>query len=170
MASVHIAAYVDMRYMFNISAGVGRGRANQRLDVMLIQYLLSLARNTTVHPGGSSTRRIVPPELANDLFKLDGICGPKTLRYIEFYQQFRNSHNQHSAGNDYDIKVVVKADGAIDPWAYPAEFNFVHRNNELLNRTSTLVTLCYDATQSHEFQMGSFESMPAELRRVLMAH
>lgn len=169
MPSVHIANLVDMDYMFNIGAGVGKGRANQRLDVMLIQYLLLNARNTRIEPGGSSDSRIVPPELANELFRADGICGPKTLRYIEHYQAFRNANKQHSGANAFDIKVKVATDGAIDPWRYPATLNFAVGGG-VLNNSSTLVALCYDAARSWEFQQMHFSDMPRELRRILLAH
>lgn len=170
MPSVHIANLVDMSYMFNIGAGVGKDRANHRLDVMLIQYLLSHARNTKTIPGGSSEKRILPPELANEPFKVDGICGPKTLRYIAYYQEFRNANKQHSSRNEFDIKIKVATDGAIDPWRYPATLNFVHAGNALLTNSSTLVALCYDAARSMEFTSMNFGSMPAELKRVLLAH
>ncbi|RYF43433.1 MAG: hypothetical protein EOO25_03225 [Comamonadaceae bacterium] len=170
MPSVHIANLVDMAYMFNIGSGVGKGRANQRLDVMLVQYLLLHARNAEVHQGGSSDSRIVPPELSKELFKTDGICGPKTLRFIEYYQGFRNANKQHSGGNQFDINVKVATDGAIDPWRYPATLNFVHSAAKVLNNSSTLIALCYDAAKSLEFTQMGFSGMPPELRRILLAH
>ncbi len=171
MPSVHIANYVDMTYMFNINAGVGKGRANQRLDVMLIQYLLAHARNSEVFAGGGSDSRIIPPELAKEPFKADGICGPKTLRYIAHYQAFRNANNQYSMGNEFDIKSRVATDGAIDPWRYPSKLNFKHAaSTEVLNNSSTLVALCYDSARSFEFTQYSFNDMPQDLKRLLLAH
>ncbi len=170
MPSVHIANLVDMDYMFNIGAGVGKGRANQRLDVMLVQYLLIHARNAEAHQGGSSDSRIVPPELAKEPFKADGICGPKTLRYIAYYQEFRNGNKQHSGTNNMDIKIKVATDGAIDPWRYPATLNFVHSGASVLTNSSTLIALCYDAAKSLEFKQMGFGGMPPELKRILLAH
>lgn len=45
MASLHIARFVDVNYIFNIGAGVGKGRPNKYLDVLLVQYLLFCATN-----------------------------------------------------------------------------------------------------------------------------
>lgn len=167
MASVHIARFVDMNYLFNISSGVGRGRANSRLDVMLVQYLLNHAEQETARPDGYSRGRIVPPEYKLASLKVDGVCGPKTLRYIEYYQQFRNSHAQRSGGNDMPMKVQIKCDGAVDPWKFPVAMNFRHQNNAVLGATYTLACLSYDAAKSDEFR--SFGQMPAELQRILLA-
>src|SRR5215831_1955562 len=102
-----------MQYAFNISAGVGKNRPNQRLDVMLVQYLLNMATNETVAGPISSLTPIRPPEQEEDLVP-DGICGTKTMRAIAFYQQFRNSNATFSDDNQMGIAVQVKEDGAID--------------------------------------------------------
>ena len=81
MASVHIANYVDMTYMFNIGAGVGRKRPNRRMDVMLIQYLLNMATNVSVQGPVTSMNPIRPPDHREDL-KTDGICGEKRRRSL----------------------------------------------------------------------------------------
>lgn len=167
MPSVHIARFVDMDYMFNIGAGVGKGRPNARLDVMLVQYLLCHAEQESITPDGYSRGRIVPPEYKGQRLKVDGFCGPKTLRYIEYYQQFRNSHAQRSGGNEMPMRVQIKCDGAIDPWKFPVAMNFRHQNNEVLGSTYTLACLSYDAAKSDEFR--TFTEMPAELQRVLLA-
>jgi hypothetical protein len=170
MASVHIARWVDMNFMFNISAGVGKSRPNRRLDVMLVQYLLRLAQNVAKTASGSTTSPIVPPDLAGELFKADGICGPKTLRYIEYYQQFRNSHNQRSDKNNLDVKFKVATDGAIDPWVYPAHVGMSFGGaSQPVDSTRTLIALCYDAAKHPEAIAETYTEMPQELRKLLMA-
>jgi len=168
MASVHIANYVDMAYMFNITSGVGRGRANQRLDVMLIQYLLSQAMNEQASGSTTTWNHILPPDLVGGLNQ-DGICGDKTQRAIDFYQAFRNGHSTRSDANRMDIQFKVAQDGAIDPWRFPVAMNFGFTTSQL-SRTDTLVTLCYDAAKSRDFVSMNFSQMHPDLRRLLCAH
>lgn len=66
--------------------------------------------------------------------------------------------------------MVVKADGAIDPWKYPVSLNFAFGINRPIASRLTLIALCYDAAKSIEYQNGRFDSMPEELRRKLCAH
>lgn len=169
MASVHIARWVDMQFMFNISAGVGRGRPNHSLDVRLIQYLLNHATNED--RDGKVLRRQWPPGFHDDL-KQDGICGPKTQTFIDFYQNYRNTHTTRSDGNDLPINFKVAQDGAIDPWKFPAQLNFGNARNKSsgLTRTDTLVALCYDAAKSLDVGQGRFLDMHPELLKVLCAH
>jgi len=169
MASVHIARFVDMDYMFNISAGVGRGRPNQRLDVMLIQYLMNMAMNESVEGAVTSDAPIRPPDHP-DALKTDGICGKDTQKFIDHYQTFRNANASFSGGNKLPIQFAVKADGAIDPWRYPIVLNFGLAGGSALGPSYTLVTLCYDAAKNSEISQGSFRTMPPELQRVLLAH
>jgi len=169
VASVHIARFADMQYAFNISAGVGKNRPNQRLDVMLVQYLLNLATNESVVGPISSLTPIRPPEQEEDLVP-DGICGTKTMRAIAFYQQFRNRNATFSDDNQMGIAVQVKEDGAIDPWRFPADFNFVNSFGKPLGPTFTLIALSYDAAKNSDVKQGFFSQMPKELARILRAH
>ena len=60
--------------------------------------------------------------------------------------------------------------GAIDPWKYPAQLNFRYaKTGNALNRTDTLVALCYDASKSRDFS-NNFSEMHPTLQRVLCAH
>jgi len=165
MASVHIPRHVDIDFMFNISTGVGRGRANNRLDVMLIQYLLNQATDETVAAPITTKKFIRPPELSDPL-KQDGICGEKTQRFIDFYQQFRNSHEDFSDANRMAFKFTVKADGAIDPWQFPIPMNVYYG---VLTRSDTLVALNYDAAKSQEVSTQVFSTMHPDLQRILCA-
>ncbi len=165
MASVHIPRHVDIDFMFNISAGVGRGRANSRLDVMLIQYLLNQATDESVSPPVTTKRFIRPPEL-NEPLKQDGMCGEKTQRFIEFYQQFRNTHEDFSDANRRAFQFTVKADGAIDPWRFPIPMNVLAN---VLTRTDTLIALNYDAAKSDDVSSGRFSQMHPDLQRLLCA-
>jgi hypothetical protein len=169
MASVHIARFVDMDFMFNINAGVGRGRPNHRLDVMLVQYLLNMATNESVAGPVKTDAPIRPPDHPQPL-KTDGICGTNTQKFIDHYQTFRNGNPNFSQGNKLPINFQLKADGAIDPWKYPVALNFALASGAPLGPTYTLVALCYDAAKSHEISHGAFTTMPPELQRVLLAH
>jgi hypothetical protein len=169
MASVHIARFVDMDYMFNIAAGVGRGRPNQRLDVMLVQYLLNLAMNESVSGNVTTDSPIRPADHPGPL-NMDGICGRETQSFIDHYQAFRNTTRSFSGGNKLAIQFAVKADGAIDPWRYPAEVNFALASGQPGGRSYTMVTLCYDAAKNSEVAQGFFTTMPPDLRRILLAH
>ena len=111
---------------------------------------------------GSSIR---PPEF-NEPLKQDGICGPKTQRWIEFYQEFRNTHADFSNVNKRAFQFTVKADGAIDPWHFPIPVNvFV----TTLTRTDTLVALNYDAAKSNDVSAEFFKDMHPDLKRILCA-
>ncbi len=165
MASVHIPRHVDIDFMFNIGGGVGQGRANSRLDVMLIQYLLNQATDEAVSPGFTVSSNIRPPEF-NEPLKQDGFCGPKTQRCIEFYQQFRNTHKDFSDRNQQAFQFTVKADGAIDPWHFPIPVNVLAT---VLTRTDTLVALNYDAAKSNDMSSGQFSQMHPDLQRSLCA-
>lgn len=170
MASVHIANFVDMTFMFNINAGVGKNRPNQRLDVMLVQWLLRSAQNQVVRGPVTTNSPIQPPKYAASVIGIDGICGQETLDYIAHYQKFRNSNRQHSGGNNMEINVKVATDGAIDPWRYPAVLRSMRSSSDssLLSASSTLVALCYDAAK--DTSMHRFDAMPSELQKILLAH
>ena len=170
MASVHIANFVDMTFMFNINAGVGKNRANHRLDVMLVQWLLRSAQNVVVQGPVTMNSAIYPPKYVRSVIAIDGICGQETLDYIAHYQMFRNSNRQHSGGNKMEINVKVATDGAVDPWRYPAALQSMRSTNDPapLSASSTLVALCYDAAKNASLQR--FEMMPPELQRILLAH
>ena len=63
-------------WFYNVSAAVGLGRANNRVDVKLVQYLLIrlFDRWKGIRPPG-------PP------ISVDGFCGPITARYIGHFQR-----------------------------------------------------------------------------------
>ena len=64
-----------MSEIYTIDSGVGRGRANRRDDVMLVQLLLKKADAISISAG--------LPGLHESNLKVDGICGPTTLKFIE---------------------------------------------------------------------------------------
>ena len=170
MASVHIARWADMEYMFNISAGVGRGRPNHHLDVMLVQYLLNLASDETKSENVTTWTLIRPPDLKNNLV-MDGICGEKTQAFISHYQKHRNQTRQYSDVNQMAIVMKVKEDGAIDPWRHPVNLAFQHADASTpLASSLTMATLCYDAAKHDDMTSGFFRLMPDALRRILCAH
>lgn len=156
--------------MFNISAGVGRGRSNLRLDVMLVQYLLNMAMNEARDGAVTTDIPIRPPDHPDPL-NMDGVCGTNTQKFIDHYQAFRNANRSFSQGNRSQISMQVKPDGAIDPWTFPAQMNIqLGFGAPPLDRTHTLIALCYDAAKNSEVSRGSFATMPGDLKRILLTH
>jgi hypothetical protein len=62
-------------------AAVGRGGANRREDVLLVQYFLNAIWGKAKDKAGKVFAGGTPP-------KIDGICGPITIGAIETYQQY----------------------------------------------------------------------------------
>jgi hypothetical protein len=89
-------ATVTMAYC--VSAPVGPGCTNRRDDVLLVQHLLRLAWRTT--PTAAGFR---PPGETEPL-KTDGMFGPKTGKFISFFQEEAVRHG-----------AKVKQDGRVDP-------------------------------------------------------
>jgi hypothetical protein len=95
-------------WLMNIDQGVGQSRANNRDDVLLIQFILEALNK-------SSFRW----KLENEL-KRDGICGPKTISAIKSFQK--------------NILAADRVqDGAVDPIKLPNGtlfmLNFYYSNN-----------------------------------------
>lgn len=67
--------------MFTVGLGVGAGRANNRDDVTLVQYLLNLYFQ---HPNQARVRELGGP--ASRTLVVDGLFGPKTRQAIELFQ------------------------------------------------------------------------------------
>jgi len=77
----------DVPVVFTNDHPVGLGCMNQRDDVLLIQHLL----NTIWHDAGGS-EGFQPPGEDRPLV-LDGVCGPRTEKFIQHFQQeTRNRH------------------------------------------------------------------------------
>ena len=67
--------------MFTVGLGVGAGRANNRDDVTLVQYLLNLYFQ---HPNQARVRELGGPDSRR--LAVDGLFGPKTRKAIELFQ------------------------------------------------------------------------------------
>ena len=72
----------DLGNMFTVDMGVGPGRANNRDDVTVVQYLLNLWLQ---HPETARVRQLAGPAASRRLV-VDGIIGPKTNACIELFQ------------------------------------------------------------------------------------
>jgi len=72
----------DLGNMFTVDMGVGPGRANNRDDVLVVQYLLNLWLQ---HPESARVRALAGPQASRRL-AVDGIIGPKTKACIELFQ------------------------------------------------------------------------------------
>ena len=81
----------------NVDFRVGRGGENKQDDVMLIQTLFKYISSDTNH-SKKHLGTIVPP-------KVDGICGPKTLKAISEFQKIHASR-------------LIRVDGVIHPASY----------------------------------------------------
>jgi hypothetical protein len=78
---IHAASHV-CRVAFLVDAAVGRGGANRRDDVLLIQFMLNNMWGR-LNPGTHKTFGALgtsPPVV-------DGLCGPKTIGAIEAFQK-----------------------------------------------------------------------------------
>ena len=166
MIGLYLSGNSEYPLVLNIKSGIGRNRPNSRHDVMVVQYLLRGAVQNEVQrlPNRivSEQTSIVPPELKNEILAVDGICGPKTIRYIEYYQQFRNSHRADNAVSP-SFEVRIKSDGAVDPWRFPCHINKSFSYGEQgIPASSTLQCLCFDA----QAYLGKEDiyNLPNELR------
>lgn len=88
--------------MLNLTLGVGKGRANNRDDVALIQFML----NKWLQPPHMSTLRSRAGANGRAL-SVDGLIGPKTNYQIRLFQI-------HKSGNGNGVNLIL--DGAIDPF------------------------------------------------------
>lgn len=82
-------------HIWNVSRAVGKNSPNDRLDVLLVQYLLMKVYEDVQHDG-----RIRP----KGNLTLDGVCGPITKNWI---LKFQLDINQ-------DVPGLVSTDGRID--------------------------------------------------------
>jgi hypothetical protein len=73
--------------ILNVDHSVGRFGRNRMVDVQLVQFLLNRLIDTITHVGPISD----PPLPAPEALKTDGICGPKTIAAILWYQKSNNS-------------------------------------------------------------------------------
>jgi hypothetical protein len=86
---------------FTVDRAVGRNAPNDRLDVLLVQFLLFLATKveigatlTTVPRGLRVATRVAAAEFATPTrprpqgsIVIDGICGGQTISFIEYFQE-----------------------------------------------------------------------------------
>jgi hypothetical protein len=94
----------NMKPMFSVDRAVGRNAPNDRLDVLLVQFLLFISANTDWWnifggpPQPRVTRRVATPVFRaappsgthpkpeGDII-IDGICGDQTIGFIEYFQE-----------------------------------------------------------------------------------
>jgi len=96
---------------FTVDRAVGRNAPNDRLDVLLVQFLLFLATKSELAvPQTLVPQTLVPRGLrvATPLFRattrahpkpegqivIDGICGDQTIGFIEYYQESMQLRNE----------------------------------------------------------------------------
>ena len=88
----------NIRVLYLVDAGVGRGSANRRDDVMLVQFFINALwgkspDKKTVFGGSGAAPAI------------DGVCGPITISAIETFQRW---YWEHPARGDF-------VDARVDP-------------------------------------------------------
>src|ERR1700745_3047121 len=89
------------KILFTVDSPVGRSAPNDRLDVLLVQFLLFLCTKNgmsvpplTVPRGlrvatpvaGVTTGTLTHPKPPGDIV-IDGICGNQTIGFIEYFQE-----------------------------------------------------------------------------------
>ncbi len=80
MPRLFLYDYPPQPLILSVEDSVGRGGANRRLDVMLVQFFLHVtAQNDERSWGWTIDRKITKPEI-------DGICGPITQGWIDRFQ------------------------------------------------------------------------------------
>ncbi len=77
-----VVNYVDDSTFFVVEMGVGPGRANNRDDVALVQYLLNLWFK---HPANAGAR-VAAGVASGAMLTVDGLIGPKTKARIKAFQ------------------------------------------------------------------------------------
>ena len=155
MPSVHLFP-AGGGVVFNIGHGVGKGRSNHTLDVLLVQYLLKhvpLPKNRQLSSLAHGARMAVIAMLnATDV---DGVCGPGTLSSIALYQGLAsgrqltpgvlNTSGATASGVPspmFGTTNGVINDGAVDPWTYPAQIHAVRPgHSDPLGPSLTLLML-----------------------------
>jgi len=85
--------------ILNVDHSVGRFGRNRMLDVQLVQFLLTLLIEIETAKRTGPLSDPVPEPL-----KADGICGPKTIGAILWFQKLRNS--RHYLAEDATVNHV----------------------------------------------------------------
>jgi hypothetical protein len=83
---------------YTVTASVGEGGANNKIDVMLVQLMLRVASD----PSGFG---ILPP--GEQPLAVDGNCGPTTKRHIR--------HFQSEIKRRFNSPIPTTLDGRVDP-------------------------------------------------------
>ncbi len=80
MARVYLVSNPTQKILYTLDQAVGRGGANRRDDVLLVQLFLRVQMEE-----GGSEAPYRPP--GRKPLEIDGICGDETLAYIRFFQE-----------------------------------------------------------------------------------
>jgi hypothetical protein len=97
MPRVFLLDYPPQPLLLSVEEPVGKGGANRRLDVMLVQFFLNVtAQNNESSWGWSIDRKVTKPNI-------DGVCGPITQDWIN---RFQDREMKQGKG---------VADGRVDP-------------------------------------------------------
>jgi hypothetical protein len=94
----HIPSVPGVSVAYTVDRAVGQGCLNNRGDVMLVQHLLRIAWRDV-----PTSKGFRPPGEEGPL-KVDGWFGPKTAKFIKFFQEEANRRG-----------AIVGKDGRVDP-------------------------------------------------------
>jgi hypothetical protein len=124
----------DLPTIYNISSGVGPGRANGFEDTWVVQRLIKMA-NFSLFSGGV-------PVSGSGSIKVDGIAGDETLRMIRAFQDDETRNRR-----------LISRDGGVDPAAKEGFtgtgmlFTIVHLNRAAKKRDEgAYVNIPFDPT------------------------
>jgi hypothetical protein len=132
----------EMRVIYDIDGVVGRGGANRREDVLLVQFFLKIAMQHADRPG------YVPPGQAP--IDVDGSFGPQTQTYIDFFQQEAKRRNPER---------LPILDGKIHPLHTP----FARRAGPERVHDVYALNRIYQTRRPHHDNLGADPLFPAGL-------
>jgi hypothetical protein len=147
MARLYLMDYAPQPLILSNDDSVGRGGANRRLDVMLVQFFLNVtSQNNEKSWGWTIDRKIARPNI-------DGIYGPTTQDWINRFQDRERG------------KVMV--DGRVDPI-----LNGVSDATQAHVMTIYLLNVAYYVTFGANAisRAGNHPLMPRELVRTFVLH
>jgi len=111
-----------VRHFYNVDSAVGVGCPNHREDVLLVQHFLVTINN---NPNVFSPPFPPLPLAPGEIFKVDGIVGPITLRAIKHFQEVGQARG-NSISNDGRID---KATGSGTGTTSNTQFTIIFLNN-----------------------------------------
>lgn len=144
-------SHIGPNALFDVSGGVGKGRANNSLDVKLVQFMLFSARSP----------RWPSFQLAHDGLSADGVCGRITQSWIDAFQVYGM------------LAYNTVNDGAIDAFPEGTAGNFSFgTDGDGISHQYTMSALNTELANNDPLlykTMGDNSRVPADLRQAILA-